>query len=33
MARIILKSAIFADGDIELHESDLPVTLGRSHRG
>ena len=32
MARLILKSAIFADGDIELCESDLPVTLGRSHR-
>jgi pSer/pThr/pTyr-binding forkhead associated (FHA) protein len=32
MARLILKAAIFADGDIELCESDLPVTLGRSHR-
>lgn len=32
MARIILKSAVFEDGDIELTESDLPVTLGRSHR-
>ena len=32
MARIILKSAVFADGDIELHEFELPVTLGRSHR-
>lgn len=32
MARIILKSAVFADGDIEMHEFDLPVTLGRSHR-
>jgi pSer/pThr/pTyr-binding forkhead associated (FHA) protein len=32
MARLILKSAVFADGDIELSASDLPVTLGRSHR-
>ena len=32
MARIILKSAVFADGDIELSEADLPLTLGRSHR-
>lgn len=32
MARLILKSAVFAEGDIELTESDLPVTLGRSHR-
>lgn len=32
MARLILKAAIFADGDIELCESDLPVSLGRSHR-
>ncbi len=32
MARIVLKSAVFEDGDIELLESDLPVTLGRSHR-
>ena len=32
MARIILKSAVFADGHIELHEFDLPVTVGRSHR-
>ncbi len=32
MARLILKSAVFAEGDIELSESDLPVTLGRSHR-
>ena len=32
MARLILKSAVFAEGDIELSESDLPVTLGRSLR-
>ena len=32
MARLILKSAVFAEGNIELSESDLPVTLGRSHR-
>jgi pSer/pThr/pTyr-binding forkhead associated (FHA) protein len=32
MAQLILKSAIFADGSIELFETDLPVTLGRSHR-
>jgi len=32
MARIVLKSAVFEDGDIQLSESDLPVTLGRSHR-
>ena len=32
MARIILKSAVFTDGDIELSEADLPMTLGRSHR-
>ena len=32
MARIILKSAVFRDGNIKLSESDLPVTLGRSHR-
>lgn len=32
MARITLKSAVFSDGDIELTESELPVTLGRSHR-
>lgn len=32
MARIILRSAVFEDGEIELLESDLPVTLGRSHR-
>ena len=32
MARLILKSSVFAEGDIELTESDLPVTLGRSHR-
>ena len=32
MARIILKSAVFSDGDIELSEADLPMTLGRSHR-
>jgi hypothetical protein len=32
MARIILKSAVFEDGDIELSEADLPITLGRSHR-
>lgn len=32
MARLILKSAVFEDGDIQVSESDLPVTLGRSHR-
>ena len=32
MARIVLKSAVFDDGDIVISESDLPVTLGRSHR-
>lgn len=32
MARIILISAVFTDGDIELSEADLPMTLGRSHR-
>lgn len=32
MARLILKSAVFAEGNIELSDSDLPVTLGRSHR-
>ena len=32
MARLILKSAVFGDDDIELFDSDLPVTLGRSHR-
>ena len=32
MARLILKSAIFEDGDIHVSQSDLPVTLGRSHR-
>ena len=32
MARIILKSAVFEDHNIEISESDLPVTLGRSHR-
>lgn len=32
MARIVLKSAVFEDGDIVISESDLPVTLGRSHR-
>lgn len=32
MARLILKSAVFEDGDIQVSERDLPVTLGRSHR-
>ncbi len=32
MARIIFKSAVFEDGEIELSDSDLPMTLGRSHR-
>ncbi len=32
MARLILKSAVFEDGGIRVSESDLPVTLGRSHR-
>ncbi len=32
MARLILKSAVFPQGNIEISESDLPVTLGRSHR-
>jgi pSer/pThr/pTyr-binding forkhead associated (FHA) protein len=32
MARLILKSAVFPDGQIGLTADDLPVTLGRSHR-
>jgi len=32
MARLILRSAIFEDGYIELSPFDLPATLGRSHR-
>ena len=32
MARLILKSAVFEDGDIQVSDRDLPVTLGRSHR-
>ncbi len=32
MARLILKSAIFSDGQVELSAGDLPVTIGRSHR-
>ena len=32
MSRLILKSAIFADGQIQLSKDDLPVTIGRSHR-
>lgn len=32
MARIILRSAVFANGDMELSEAELPLTLGRSHR-
>ena len=32
MSRLILKSAIFADGQIHLSTGDLPVTIGRSHR-
>jgi len=32
MARLILKSAIFSDGNVQLSPGDLPVTIGRSHR-
>ncbi len=32
MARLILKSAVFAEGHVVLSGGDLPVTLGRSHR-
>jgi pSer/pThr/pTyr-binding forkhead associated (FHA) protein len=32
MSRLILKSAIFSDGQIHLSSSDLPITIGRSHR-
>ncbi len=32
MARLILRSAIFLDGNIQLSTGDLPVTIGRSHR-
>ena len=32
MARLILKSAIFSDGQVQLSAGDLPVTIGRSHR-
>jgi S-DNA-T family DNA segregation ATPase FtsK/SpoIIIE len=32
MARLILKSAIFSDGNIQLSTGDLPVSIGRSHR-
>lgn len=32
MARLILKSAVFADGFVTLDAHDLPVTIGRSHR-
>ena len=32
MARLILKSAVFADGNVVLSGDDLPVTLGRSAR-
>lgn len=32
MARLILKSAVFAEGHVVLSTEDLPVTLGRSHR-
>lgn len=32
MPRLILKSAVFTDGSIQLLPGDLPVTLGRSHR-
>ena len=32
MARLILKSAVFAEGHVVLSTGDLPVTLGRSHR-
>ncbi len=32
MPRLILKSAVFTDGAIQLLPGDLPVTLGRSHR-
>ncbi len=32
MARLILKSAIFSDGNIQFSTGDLPVSIGRSHR-
>ena len=32
MSRLILKSAVFADGFVLLTGNDLPVTIGRSHR-
>ena len=32
MSRLILKSAVFADGFVSLTGNDLPVTIGRSHR-
>lgn len=32
MARLILKSAIFSDGNLQFSTGDLPVTIGRSHR-
>jgi pSer/pThr/pTyr-binding forkhead associated (FHA) protein len=32
MARLILKSVVFPDGQICIMADDLPVTLGRSHR-
>jgi pSer/pThr/pTyr-binding forkhead associated (FHA) protein len=32
MAQLILKSAVFPDGQVHLSTGDLPVTLGRSHR-
>ena len=32
MARLILKSAVFPDGQVYILQGDLPVTLGRSQR-
>jgi pSer/pThr/pTyr-binding forkhead associated (FHA) protein len=32
MARLILKSVVFPDGQLCITTDDLPVTLGRSHR-
>ena len=32
MARLILKSAVFPDGQVQILKGDLPVTIGRSQR-
>ena len=32
MPQLTLKSAIFSDGKVQILISDLPVTIGRSHR-